>query len=189
MPDIRVPDATRTLLLLSLPFGLAISALAQSGTENGDWRYYGGDAQSTKYSPLDQINRANVGKLQVAWTWKAQNFGPRADPNYEVTPLAVDGVLYITAGMRRDTIAVDGATGETLWMYRLDEGERGDRAVRFNNRGVAYWTDNHGDERILTISLGYRLIALSAKTGLPEPLFGNKGIVDLLPGLDRTNIK
>ena len=94
----------------------------------------------------------------------------------------VHGVLYFTAGMRRDTVAVDAATGETLWMYRLDEGDRGDHAVRFNNRGVAYWTDNQGDERILTISLGYQLIALNAKTGLPDAGFGHNGIVDLLIG-------
>ena len=178
--------AASTLLLLSLPIAFA---LAQSGTAGGEWRYYGADAQSTKYSPLDQINRDNVGKLQVAWTWKAQNFGPRADPNYEVTPLMVHGVLYFTAGMRRDTVAVDAVTGETLWMYRFDEGDRGDHAVRFNNRGVAYWADNQGDERILTISLGYQLIALNAKTGLPAAGFGNNGIVDLLVGLDRENIK
>jgi quinoprotein glucose dehydrogenase len=182
----------RAILLLSIiPVGFAIaqSGTAQPGTANGEWRYYGGDAESTKYSPLDQINRDNVGKLQVAWTWKAQNFGPRADPNYEVTPLMVHGVLYFTAGMRRDTVAVDAATGETLWMYRFDEGDRGDHAVRFNNRGVAYWTDNRGDERVLTISLGYQLIALNAKTGLPASGFGNHGIVDLLVGLDRENIK
>jgi len=84
---------------------------------------------------------------------------------------------------------VDGATGETLWMYRFEEGERGEHAVRFNNRGVAYWTNNQGDERIFTISLGYQLIALNAKTGLPAAGFGNKGVVDLLIGLDRENIK
>jgi quinoprotein glucose dehydrogenase len=182
----------RVILLLSIvpvASALAQSGTAQSGTANGEWRYYSGDAQSTKYSPLDQINCDNAGKLQVAWTWKAQNFGPRADPNYEVTPLMVHGVLYFTAGMRRDTVAVDAATGETLWMYRLDEGDRGDHAVRFNNRAVAYWTDNQGDERILTISLGYQLIALNAKTGLPAAGFGNHGIVDLLVGLDRENIK
>ncbi len=189
MLKIRTRRVARTFLLVSLTIAPVPLALAQSGTANGDWRYYGGDAQSTKYSPLDQINRDNAGKLQIAWTWKAQNFGPRADPNYEVTPLAVHGVLYFTAGMRRDTVAVDGATGETLWMYRLDEGERGTHAVRFNNRGVAYWTDNRGDERIFTISLGYQLIALNAKTGLPTAGFGNNGIVDLLVGLDRTNIK
>jgi quinoprotein glucose dehydrogenase len=188
--------ARATLLLSIVPIGFAFaqsgnvqSGTAQPGTANAEWRYYGGDAGSTKYSPLDQINRDNAGKLQVAWTWKAQNFGPRADPNYEVTPLAVHGVLYFTAGTRRDTVAVDAVTGETLWMYRLDEGDRGDHAVRFNNRGVAYWTDNQGDERILTISPGYQLIGLNAKTGLPAAGFGNHGIVDLLVGLDRENIK
>src|ERR1700685_2967588 len=176
----------RPALAISL---LSIVPIASALAQAGEWRYYGGDAQSTKYSPLDQIDRDNVGKLEVAWTWEAQNFGPRADPNYEVTPLMVHGVLYFTAGMRRDTVAVDAATGETLWMYRLDEGDRGDHAVRFNNRGVAYWAGNQGDERVLTISLGYQLIALNAKTGLPAAGFGNKGGVDLLVGLDRENIK
>lgn len=173
------------LKIVSLGIALSLSLLAQTG----DWRYYGGDAESTKYSALDQINRENAGKLKIAWTWKAQNFGPRADPNYEVTPLAVNGILYFTAGMRRDTVAVDGATGETLWMYRLDEGERGEHAVRFNNRGVAYWADGSGAERVFTISLGYQLISLDAKTGRPDRAFGKNGIVDLLPGLDRENIK
>ncbi len=107
-----------------------------------------------------------------------------------MTPLAVNGVLYFTAGMRRDTVAVDAATGETLWMYRLDEGERGDHAVRFNNRGVAYWTDNRGDERILTISLGLSVDrARMPRPGFRAAGFGNDGIVDLLVGLDRENIK
>ena len=101
----------------------------------------------------------------------------------------VGGVLYFTAGIRRDVVAVDAATGETLWLYRYDEGERGAHAVRFNNRGLAYWTDGHGDERILLISPGYHLIALNAKTGLPDPAFGDSGIVDLWNGLDRDNIK
>lgn len=173
------------LKIVSLCLTMSLSALAQTG----DWRYYGSDAASTKYSPLDQIMRDNAAKLHIAWTWKAQNFGPRADPNWEVTPLAVNGILYFTAGTRRDTVAVDGATGETLWMYRFDEGARGEYAVRFNNRGVAYWSSHNGDERIFTISPGYQLIALNARTGLPVAGFGNNGIVDLLPGLDRENIK
>jgi len=155
----------------------------------GEWRYYGSDAHSTKYSPLDQINRDNVKQLQIAWRWQALNFGPRQDLNWEVTPLMVHGVLYFTAGIRRDAVAVDAATGETLWMYRLDEGERFTHAVRYNNRGLAYWTDGQGDERILLISPGYHLIALNAKDGLPATGFGNDGVVELLNGLDRTNIQ
>ena len=127
------------ILLLLFPILLALfgdPARAQQGAAKGEWRFYGGDAGSTKYSPLDQINASNVKQLEIAWRWKAENFGPRPDYNWEVTPLMVGGVLYFTAGSRRDAVAVDGATGETLWMYRLDEGERGDRAVRTQNRGL-----------------------------------------------------
>src|SRR5215831_10611291 len=93
---------------------------AQHGAVQGEWRYYGGDAGGTKYSPLDQINADNVKQLQIAWRWKSENFGPRPDFNWEVTPLMVGGVLYFTAGVRRDAIAVDASNGETLWIYRRD---------------------------------------------------------------------
>jgi quinoprotein glucose dehydrogenase len=166
--------------------GLASSQLAgQRGTTAGEWRYYGGDAGSTRYSPLDQINRENVKELQIAWRWKVQNFGTQPEFNLQATPLMVGGVLYTTAGTRRAVVAIDAATGETLWMWRYDEGRRGQVAPRQNHRGVAYWTDGRGDERILYITPGYRLIALHAKTGQPVPGFGNNGVVDLYEGLDR----
>ena len=115
---------------------------AQQGTTGGNWLYYGGDAGSTKYAPLDQITADNVADLEVAWRWESRNFGDRPEFNYRVTPLAVDGILYVTAGYRRAVVAIDGATGETLWMYRMDEGVRAETAPRANSgRGVAYWTD------------------------------------------------
>src|SRR5471032_1134169 len=101
----------------------------------------------------------------------------------------VKGVLYFTAGSRRDVVAVDAATGETLWMYRLDEGERGDRAVRTQNRGLAYWSDGKDDNRIVIISPGYHLVELDAKTGHPVPSFGKDGIVDLNEGLNRDVVR
>ena len=171
------------ILLLALP------AVAQQGAKNGEWRYYGGDSGSTKYSPLDQINAGNVKDLKIVWQWKSQNFGKRPDFNWEVTPLMVGGVLYFTAGTRRDVIAVDAASGETLWMYRLDEGARGAIVARTVNRGLAYWTDGKGDDRILLISPGYQLVALNAKTGTPVPGFGKTGIVELTEGLDRDVVK
>src|SRR5215510_5519152 len=85
-------------------------AHAQHGATGGEWRQYGGDAGGTKYSPLDQINATNVKQLQIVWRWKSENFGPRPDFNWQVTPLMVDGILYLTAGTRRDAVAVDGAT-------------------------------------------------------------------------------
>jgi quinoprotein glucose dehydrogenase len=177
----------RKILFASLSVCLlALNSVdAQHGATNGEWRFYGGDAGGTKYSPLDQINAANVKQLQIAWRWKSENFGPRPDFNWQVTPLMVDGVLYFTAGTRRDAIAVDASTGETLWIYRLDEGTRGAQVPRTNNRGLAYWSNGANDARILLISPAYHLVALDAKTGRPVPGFGSDGIVDLWDGLDR----
>lgn len=171
------------LLWLALQIPLPVHA------QNTNWPFYAGDAHSTKYSPLDQINASNVSRLRIAWRWKSDNFGRAPDRNWEVTPLMIGSTLYFTAGTRRDVIAADASTGETLWMYRIDEGERGNRAVRTVNRGVSYWTDGKGDERVFFITLGYQLVALNAKTGLPVPGFGSNGIVDLEPGLDRESIK
>jgi quinoprotein glucose dehydrogenase len=181
-------------LAMALPLGAALlwssrPASGQYGVKNGEWRYWGADIGSTKYSPLDQINRDTVKNLHVVWRWKTENFGPRPDFNWEATPLMIGGVLYTTAGIRRDVVAIDGATGETLWMWRYDEGTRGQVAPRTANRGVAYWTDGAGDDRIIYITPGYRLIALNAKTGRPVSAFGNEGVVDLYQGLDRPEPK
>src|ERR1041384_4669980 len=90
---------------------------AQRGAANGEWRSYGGDAASTKYSQLDQINAANVNQLQIVWRWKRDGFGPRPDSNWQVTPLMAGNSLYFTAGMSRAAVAVDAASGDTLWTY------------------------------------------------------------------------
>ena len=177
------------LFLMSLAVMTGPPAGAQQGAKNGEWRFYGGDAGTTKYSALDQIDASNVKQLKIVWEWKAQNFGKRPDFNWEVTPLMVGGVLYFTAGTRRDAVAVDAATGETLWMYRLDEGPRGQVVARAVNRGLAYWSDGKGDDRILLISPGYQLIALNTKSGVPIAGFGQNGLVDLTEGLDRAVVK
>jgi quinoprotein glucose dehydrogenase len=183
----------RTLtLFLALITGLtATPLLAQNGATGGEWRHWGGDTGTTHYSPLEQIDASNVDQLEIVWRWKSENFGPRADFNWEVTPLMVGGVLYFTAGVQRGAVAVDATTGETLWTYRLDEGERGDRTPRANNRGLAYWNDpddndnDNDNARIILITRGYHLVALDARTGRPIDDFGTDGIVDLWNGLDR----
>jgi quinoprotein glucose dehydrogenase len=162
-----------SLLLTILPL------CAQSGAKNGEWTTYGADLGNTHYSPLDQINAGNFSKLQVAWRLKTDNFGPRPETNLQSTPLMVKGVLYTTAGTRRAVVAANAATGEVLWTHSEDEGARGTNAPRqLSGRGLAYWTDGR-EERILYVTPGYRLIALSAKTGVPVPGFGRSGIVDL----------
>ena len=151
-----------------------------------EWRAYRAEEGSTAYSALDLINRDNVKNLQVAWTWKFDNFGGPASETVatETTPLMVNGVLYFTAGARRTVVAARAATGETLWTWRPDEGARFDQAPRKVHRGVAYWTDGQGDERIVVVTPGFQLISLDAKTGQPKAAFGRAGAVDLFTQLD-----
>ena len=182
---IRCGAALTSLVVTSL-FATA-PILAQSGARDGEWRHWGADGGTTHYSPLDWINRHNVADLQIAWRWRSHNFGPRPDFEYRATPLMVGGVLYTTAGSRRDVVAIDAATGETLWMFRYDEGSRGQRAPNrgLSGRGVACWADDQGNERLFYVSRGYRLVALNPKTGRPAPDFGQDGVVDLWEALDQ----
>jgi quinoprotein glucose dehydrogenase len=164
----------------------AATGLAQQGASDGQWRHANGDPGATRYSSLDQITAENVGSLQIAWRWSSANFGPTPEFKNETTPLMVDGVLYFTAGLRRDVVAIDAGTAETLWAFRLDEGKRGEAAPRRNSgRGVSYWTDGRGDERIFVITPGFHLVALDARTGRPVPDFGTDGLVDLKLGFDQ----
>jgi quinoprotein glucose dehydrogenase len=174
----------RAFGLLAIIFAIqllpAISPVAaQTGAKNGEWRTYGGDLGNTKYSPLDQINASNFNTLKLAWRFHTENLGPRPEYNMEDTPLMVNGVVYTTAGGRRDVVALDAATGELLWVHSEKERPRGAAAPRqLSGRGVAWWKDG-SDERILYVTPGYRLIALNAKTGVPVPTFGKTGVVDL----------
>lgn len=180
----------RTMLSLPiLPYLLSIvpSATARSTqTQTGaEWRSYGGNLANHRYSPLDQIDAGNFDSLEVAWRFKTASFGPRPEYNLQSTPLVVGGVLYTTAGTRRSVVALDAATGELLWSFRKDEGERAAKAPRKQSgRGLAYWTDGV-EERILYVTIGYQLVALDAKTGLPVPSFGADGVVDLKRDLDQ----
>ena len=160
------------------------STVAQQGAKTGDWRSYSGENGSTRYSALDQINRDNIKDLKVAWVWKSDSLLPNAQAGSETTPIMVNGVLYFTMDQRRFVIAADAGTGETLWIYRPNEGERFDKAPRKIHRGVSYWTDGAGDERIVFATPGFQLIELNAKTGVPVSSFGKEGIVDLFQELD-----
>ena len=157
-------------------------AAAQTGAQNGEWRTYGGDLGSTRYSPLDLINAQNFNKLEIAWRFKTDALGPHPEYLYEGTPLMVHGRLYTTAGARRAVVCLDAATGEMIWMHSENEGARAEASPRgLSGHGVSYWTDGKEgkDERILYVTTGYRLVALDAKTGIPIPTFGKGGAVDL----------
>ena len=160
----------------------AVSALIVAGAQTAapvEWRSYAGDLRNHHYSPLAQVTAANFNTLEVAWRFKTDSLGPRPEYKLEGTPLAVNGVLYTTAGTRRAVVALDAATGELRWTHAEREGPRAAASPRqLSGRGVAYWTDGR-DERILYVTTGYRLVALDAKTGARIPSFGKDGIVDL----------
>ena len=164
---------------------LASAPVVAQQTGDIEWRTYGGDLASTRYSPADQITADNFNDLEVAWRIPTSNFGPTPEFNLQSTPLMVNGVLYSTAGVRRAVIAADAATGELLWMHRYDEGERGAAAPRrLSGRGLAY-RDDGGSGQILYVTPGYHLIALDAATGQRIASFGTDGIVDLKQNMDQ----
>ena len=168
------------LLAWILPLGGQSGAKIPAKTV--EWRHYASDLANTHYSAADQINDANFNQLQVAWRFKTENLGPRPETNLQSTPLMINGVVYSTAGSRRDVVALDAVTGELMWVHGEREGVRGDNAPRaLSGRGLAYWKEgpSGNDERILYVTPGYRLVALNAKTGAPVPTFGQNGIVDL----------
>ena len=176
----RVLTLVSTVAVLTPLLGLSAGQVPfQPSTKKGEWPTYGGDLANSRYSALDQINASNFSKLQLAWSFKTDHFGPRPEFKLEGTPLMVGGTLYATAGTRRSVIALDAATGELLWVHGEHEGARADSAPRLlSGRGLAYWTDGN-EERILYITLGFRLVALNAKTGALVSSFGRGGNIDL----------
>ena len=129
--------ATLVLSVVALLASTDTGLIGQVRARDGEWRTYGGDLAQPRYRPLDQINRDNFNKLEVAWRFKTDALGPRPEFNFQATPLMVNGVLYTTAGSRRAVVALDAATGEMLWMHRLDEGKRGEAAPRrLSGRGA-----------------------------------------------------
>lgn len=150
----------------------------------GDWRHYGGDLGSTKYSPIDQINAQNVGQVQTLWTWDSPDI-PIQTANralssfaHEYTPLAVNGTLYTSTSLAQ-VAAIDGATGKTIWVYN-PESYKGNRPTNlgFVHRGVTYWTDGNQERLFLAAHDAY-LYCIDAKTGKLVSEFGEAGRVNL----------
>ena len=177
--------STLSSIMIAATLLLPTAAHSQQGTsvDEGDWPSWAGSWNASRYSPLDQINADNVNDLEIAWQWSTQGFGPGTDFVNPSTPIEVDGVLYANVGTTRNVVALDATSGQVLWMYRYDEGDRFDEAPRKGaGRGVAYY-DNGGKSRIFDISPGYQLISLDPETGILDPDFGDSGKVDLYVGV------
>lgn len=155
-------------LLLIAPFCLIARGKGEPTAGSGqhrDWPVYGGDAENTHFSRLHQINRKNVRRLQVAWTFDTQELG-----GLQTSPLIVGNVLYGLTPSQR-VFALDAATGKLLW--RFDSGIRGTQP----NRGLAYWREGK-DQRILVGVMNF-VYALDAVTGESIAGFGKEGRIDL----------
>lgn len=171
----------RRLLSLSLSGVLLILTGVALGEE---WRHYGGDAGGTRYSPLTQINRNNVDRLRVAWTYRTGDlsdgtvFPTRSA--FECTPLVIDGIMYVTTPFAR-VVALEAETGKELWSFdpKLDKKRFYNL---FINRGVAYWRRG-ADKRIYLGTLDGRLFALDASNGKPVTGFGDNGFINLRTGV------
>ncbi len=159
-------------LLTIVPSLTVLAADPKAG--HREWQTYHGDYGGSHYSELDQINRANVKQLAVAWTWKSGDTGSTIECN----PIIVDGVMFVTTpGLH--VAALNATTGALIWRFDPWQGGRGGGV----NRGVAYWTDGAGDQRIFH-SAGNFLYALDAKTGKPVPSFGDQGRISHRDGFD-----
>ena len=181
-------------LVALLAVGLArCSVTAQMASfvpARGEWPTHGGSNANARYSPLDQITRANAHQLRVAWRWTSPDEELMArEPQIrtwvnQATPLMIGGVLYVSTSASQ-VAAIDAVGGRTLWVHDPRIWVHG-RPTNFGfvHRGVAYWTDGR-DARILIGTGNAYLIALDARTGAPIPSFGLDGRVDLTEGLGR----
>jgi quinoprotein glucose dehydrogenase len=176
--------ATGLVLWMSPQVSAQQGGSGQPSTKNFEWPMYTADLAGSKYTPAAQIDASNFGKLEVAWRFKTDAFGTRPEYKLEGTPLMVKGIIYTTAGTRRSVVALDAKTGELIWSHSYREGQRAAIAPRqLSGRGVSYWTDGKGDDRIVYVSTGYRLVELNAHTGAVIPGFGKDGLVDLKEGM------
>ena len=142
-----------------------------------DWPVYGGNLAAQRYSPLATINRDNVAKLEIAWRFNTGNYGPRPEQRNETTPLMIDGVLYTTVGTTRNVVALDPTSGETLWVWRPNDGEQRFKAAprKTSGRGLSYWKDGAGTERLFVVTPGFYLVSIDPGTGRQTPGFGEIG--------------
>ena len=159
---------------------------------SGEWPHYGNDAGCSRYSPLAEIDRENVARLRVAWTYRTGEVigepRPYAHYAFEATPLMVDGTLFLSTPYNR-VIALDAETGQERWAWDA-KVDRAHRVAIATSRGVSTWVDDKAGRdrvcrrRIFVGTVDARLVALDAATGAPCADFGRAGQIDLSEGIN-----
>ncbi|HLK67103.1 MAG TPA: pyrroloquinoline quinone-dependent dehydrogenase [Bryobacteraceae bacterium] len=157
--------------LLVLIFLFASCGFAQN---HATWSDHGGAADSAQYSALKQIDRSNVNRLEIAWTY------PTGDNRrYLFNPVMADGLVYVLA-RNNSIVALDAATGKEAWVYSINP-----TPAVITNRGINYWESKDHSDRRLLFSADHFLQAIDARTGKLITSFGKQGRVDLKEGLGR----
>ena len=187
----RTQPALLALIVTLLAGGCSPIAQAQERSDWPGWYAYGGDAGGTRYAPLDQIHRANVDSLEVAWTYRTGELGQGSPVQhkltFEATPILFEGTLYLSTAFGK-VIALDPATGAERWTHD-PKVSRLMLYAGLTSRGVSAWRDPEAEAgqpcagRIFTGTIDARLVALDAATGKRCEDFGDGGQVDLAEGL------
>lgn len=166
--------------LLALPAG----ARSRAGASDAIWRHYAGNLAAQKYAPLSRIDRSNVARLGVAWTWESPDAtvlaaNPQLKPGeFQSTPVLADGLLVTSTAMSQ-VAALDPLTGKEVWRFDTESWKRGPTTTKgFLHRGIAIWGQGRATRVIIATGDG-RLMALALHTGKPIAGFGKGGMVDL----------
>jgi quinoprotein glucose dehydrogenase len=154
---------------LAIQLGL-VTVGGQSKQRYTTWSDYGGSADSMQYSALKQINKTNVGQLELTWFYPV----PDRKGNFGFNPVVVDGVMYVF-GPNSAIVALDAITGKAIWAHPVEGGSPG-------NRGINYWESKDRADRRLIFGAAGTLRAIDARTGAPIKTFGTDGHVDMREG-------
>lgn len=160
----------RKTVLLSLAIGMAVPFTAAEQNHK-TWMDYGGGPDSSHFVALDQINKSNVGQLQIAWIY------PTGDNHsYLFNPVIVDNIMYVLA-RNSSLVALDAGTGKEIWIHENLPG--------LTTRGIAYWETRDRKDRRLIFTINNHIQEIDARSGKSILTFGNRGLVDLREGLGR----
>ncbi len=161
--------ALRLTLFAALMAAGVLTAAAQD--DHTTWREYGSGPDNSKFVNLNQITKANVDKLAVAWEYATQDA-----VSYLFNPIVVGKVMYVLA-RSNSLVALDATTGKEIWIHAHLPG--------ISTRGINYWeSKDHQDQRLI-FQINHYIEEIDARTGKSILTFGNKGLVDLRVGLGR----
>src|ERR1700730_6667188 len=171
MSKLRKPLAFVALVVTTVSPRAPTRAADAVQQDYKSWKDYGGGADNSKYTKLDQITKSNVYKLQVAWSY------PTGDStSYLFNPIVVDNVMYVLA-KGTSLVALDAATGKEIWIHANLRG--------ISNRGINYWESKDRTDRRLIFQINHYIEEIDARTGKSILTFGKNGLVDLRENLGR----